>query len=54
MQQHKQMHLESLNLTLICNIKQGDEWERFGLAHMDEMSVKNVQETELEPANIYL
>ena len=48
------MHLESLNLTLICNIKQGDEWERFVLAHTDEMSMKNVQENELEPANIYL
>jgi len=27
MQPIKQMHLELLNLTLICTIKQGGEWE---------------------------
>ena len=40
MQSLKKMHLESLNLTLICNIKQGDEWKRFGLAHKDAISIK--------------
>ena len=34
------MHLESLNLTLICIIKQGDEWEGVCLAQKD---VKNVR-----------
>jgi len=54
MQSHKQMHLESLNLTLICTIKQGDEWEGVCLAQWDVKNVKMPREIpQSRPTTIY-
>ena len=54
MQSLKQMHLESLNLTLICSIKRVDEWEGVCLARRDVKDVKMPRElAQRRPTCIY-
>jgi hypothetical protein len=44
MQTHKQMHLESLNLTLDLQPSKGDEWERVCLTQEDVKMIKKPRE----------
>ena len=54
MQPHKHKHLESLNLTLISTIKQGDEWEGVCSAQKSVKYVRMPKETSLsQPSCIY-
>jgi hypothetical protein len=54
MQTHKQMHLRSLNLTLILQTSKGDEWERVCSAQENVRMSKCPRETSLSrPTSIY-
>jgi hypothetical protein len=54
MQSLKQMHLESLNLTLDSQSSKGDEWEGVYSAHKDVKSVKKTKIQSQGPAKVYL
>jgi hypothetical protein len=54
MQTHKQMHLESLNLTLDSQLSKGDEWERVCPAQEDVKMIKNIKRVPQELATNYL
>jgi hypothetical protein len=50
----KQMHLESLNLTLDSQSRKGDEWEGVYLAHKDVKSVKKTKSQSQGLTKVYL
>jgi hypothetical protein len=54
MQTHKQMHLESLNLTLDLQPSKGDEWEGVCSAQEDVKMTKNAKRGPQELATNYL
>ena len=54
MQSHKKMHLNSLNVTLIRNLKQADEQERFFLAHQNVLPMKMCNSTSPSRPRSYL
>jgi hypothetical protein len=54
MQSLKQMHLETLNLTLDSQSSKRDEWEGVCLAHKDVKNVKMSKGDALELAKHYL